>query len=76
MPSTISVRTDRSGSSRLAEFTVNPNRLDPYENSRFRMKWHGRSVAGVSKVSPLKRSTEVVEHRMGGDPSATRSRRA
>jgi len=36
-----------------------------YRNSRFRVKWDGRYVAGVSKVSPLRRTTEVVEHRDG-----------
>ncbi len=34
------------------------------------MKWDGRYVAGVSKVSALKRTTEVVKHREGGDPSS------
>jgi phage tail-like protein len=29
-------------------------------------------VAGISKVGALKRSTEPVEHREGGDPSSTR----
>ena len=56
---------------RAAEFTVNPSRLDPYKNFKFRVKWDGRYVAGVSKVSPLIRRTEVVEHRSGGDPSTT-----
>jgi phage tail-like protein len=36
------------------------------------VKWDGRYVAGVSKVSALKRTTEVVEHREGGDPSTVR----
>ena len=36
------------------------------------MKWDGRYVAGVSKVSALKRTTEVVKHRDGGDPSTSR----
>ena len=36
------------------------------------MRWDGRYVAGVSKVGALKRSTEVVEHREGGDPSTSR----
>src|SRR5678815_1425150 len=53
-------------------FTVNPQRFDPYKNFKFRVKWDGRYVAGVSKVSALKRSTEVVEHRDGGDPSTSR----
>jgi phage tail-like protein len=56
----------------MAEFTVNPLRFDPYKNFKFRVKWDGRYVAGVSKVSALKRTTEVVQHREGGDPSTTR----
>ena len=53
----------------MAQFTVNAQRFDPYKNFKFRVKWDGRYVAGLSKVSSLKRSTEVVEHREGGDPS-------
>lgn len=56
----------------MAEFTVNPERRDPYKNFKFRVKWDGRYVAGVSKMSALKRTTGVVEHRAGGDPSSTR----
>ncbi len=56
----------------MAEFTVNPQRFDPYKNFKFRVKWDGRYVAGVSKVSALKRTTEVVKHREGGDPSTSR----
>jgi phage tail-like protein len=56
----------------MAQFSVNPGRFDPYKNFKFRVKWDGRYVAGVSKVSSLKRSTEVVEHREGGDPSTVR----
>ena len=56
----------------MAEFTVNPQRFDPYKNFKFRVKWDGKYVAGVSKVSALKRTTEVVKHREGGDPSSTR----
>lgn len=56
----------------MAQFTVNTHRFDPYKNFKFRVKWEGRYVAGVSKVSALKRSTEVVEHREGGDPSTSR----
>jgi phage tail-like protein len=57
---------------RMAEFPVNPTRFDPYKNFKFRVKWDGKYVAGVSKVSGLKRSTEVVVHREGGDPSTSR----
>ena len=56
----------------MAQFTVNARRFDPYKNFKFRVKWDGRYVAGISKVSALKRSTEVVEHREGGDPSSSR----
>jgi phage tail-like protein len=56
----------------MAQFSVNPLRFDPYKNFKFRVKWDGKYVAGVSKVSALKRSTELVEHREGGDPSTSR----
>jgi phage tail-like protein len=56
----------------MAEFTVNPQRFDPYKNFKFRVKWDGRYVAGISKVSGLKRTTEVVKFRDGGDPSTSR----
>ena len=56
----------------MAQFTVNAQRFDPYKNFKFRVKWDGRYVAGVSKVSALSRSTEVVEFREGGDPSTVR----
>jgi phage tail-like protein len=56
----------------MAEFTVNAQRFDPYKNFKFRVKWDGRYVAGVSKVGALKRTTEVVKHREGGDPSSSR----
>jgi phage tail-like protein len=56
----------------MAQFSVNAQRFDPYKNFKFRVKWDGRYVAGVSKVGALKRTTEVVEHREGGDPSSSR----
>ncbi len=56
----------------MAEFSVNTNRFDPYKNFKFRVKRDGRYVAGISKVGALKRTTEVVKHREGGDPSMTR----
>jgi phage tail-like protein len=56
----------------MAEFPVNATRLDPYKNFKFRVKWDGQYVAGVSKVSVLKRTTEVVRHRDGGDFSSSR----
>jgi phage tail-like protein len=56
----------------MVEFPVNPNRFDPYKNFKFRLKWDGVYVAGVSKVSALERMTEVIEFRDGGDASASR----
>jgi phage tail-like protein len=56
----------------MAQFSVNTTRFDPYKNFKFRVKWDGRYVAGVSKVGALKRTTEVVRHREGGDPSSSR----
>ena len=35
----------------MAQFTVNAQRFDPYKNFKFRVKWDGRYVAGISKVS-------------------------
>ena len=49
----------------MAQFTVNAKRFDPYKNFKFRVRWDGRDVAGLSKVGALKRTTEVVEHRDG-----------
>lgn len=57
----------------MAQFTVNADRFDPYKSYKFRVKTEdGAYVAGVSKVSALKRTTEVVKHREGGDPSTSR----
>lgn len=56
----------------MAQFSVNTTRFDPYKNFKFRVKWDNRYVAGLSKVGALKRTTEVVTHREGGDPSSSR----
>jgi phage tail-like protein len=56
----------------MAQFSVNAQRFDPYKNFKFRVKWDGRYVAGISKVGALKRMTTPVEHRVGGDPSTVR----
>jgi phage tail-like protein len=56
----------------MAKFSVNPHRHDPYKSFKFRVAWDGRHVAGVSRVSALRRVTEVIKHREGGDPSSAR----
>ena len=53
-------------------FVVNAHRFDPYKNFKFQLMWDGRVVVGISKVSALKRTTEVVKHREGGDNSTDR----
>ncbi|MFL6346770.1 MAG: phage tail protein [Nitrososphaeraceae archaeon] len=56
----------------MVEFSVNPTRFDPYKNFKFRIKWDGKYVAGLSKISALRRTTEVIRYREGGDPSSSR----
>jgi phage tail-like protein len=56
----------------MSEFPVNPQRFDPYKNFKFRVKWDGKYVAAISRVTGLIRTTEVIEHREGGDPSTSR----
>ena len=50
-------------------FVVNAQRVDPYKNFKFRVLWDGKTVLGISKVGSLKRTTEVVKHRSGGENS-------
>lgn len=52
----------------MPQFAVNPQRVDPYKNFKFLIKWDGKYVAGMSKMTSLKQTTEVVKHRAGGDP--------
>lgn len=56
----------------MADVPVIAASFDPYKNFKFLVSWDGQPVAGVSKVSALTRSTEVIEHRQGGDPSTVR----
>lgn len=56
----------------MPQFTVNPTRFDPYKGFKFRVKWDGRYVAGVDAISPLRRRTDVVTHREGGEPNVLR----
>ena len=54
------------------QFAVNPHRFDPYKDFGIRVLWDGRPVAGVDRVSALRRTTEVVQHRDGADTSTVR----
>ncbi|SET51478.1 conserved hypothetical phage tail region protein [Nitrosomonas marina] len=53
----------------MAKFSVNSHREDPYRNFKFKVKWDNEYVAGLSKCSALKKTTDVVDWREGGDPS-------
>ena len=56
----------------MPQFSVNTNRMDPYKKFQFRVKWDGKIVAGVSKMSPLTRTTDVITHREAGDSNIDR----
>lgn len=53
----------------MAKFTVNPQRVDPYRNFKFRIKIDNNYVAGLNKCSALKKTTEMTEWYESGDPS-------
>lgn len=55
----------------MTQFSVNPNRMDPYKNFKFQVKWDGKYIAGISKISCLKRSTTPVVHRDGHEQSSS-----
>jgi len=55
----------------MAKFIVNAKRYDPYRNFKFKIKIDNVYVAGLSKCGALKKTTEMVEWREGGDPSTT-----
>ncbi|NNG15500.1 MAG: phage tail protein [Gemmatimonadales bacterium] len=56
----------------MPQFSVNTHRFDPYRNFKFRIKWDNEFVAGLSKCSALKKTTEMTEWREGGDPATSR----
>ena len=54
----------------MAEFSVNPARVDPYANSKFLVKFDGKTpVPGIFRVSALKRTTAAIGHRTGSEHS-------
>ena len=56
----------------MAQFAINTHRIDPYKNFKFRVKWDNVYVAGLSKMSAIKRTTEAIEWREAGGPSIVR----
>lgn len=55
----------------MAKFSVNTHRYDPYMNFKFKVKIGGEYVAGLSKCSALKKTTEMTEWRESGDLSTS-----
>ncbi|QDF96890.1 phage tail protein [Azoarcus sp. DD4] len=53
-------------------FPVNTHRHDPYRTFKFQILIDGRPVAGLKKMSALKRKTEPIKWRTAGDPSSER----
>jgi phage tail-like protein len=57
---------------RAAEFAANTHRFDPYKQFKFRVKWDGRYIAGIDKVSGLHRDTQVINMRQGNESALDR----
>jgi len=53
-------------------FSVNAERYDPYRTFKFQVLIDGKPVAGLRKMSALKKNTEAIPWRTGGDPSHER----
>ena len=53
-------------------FPANAHRHDPYRTFKFQVLIDGQSVAGLKKMSALKKTTEAVDWRTGGDPTHVR----
>ncbi|MCP4256644.1 MAG: phage tail protein [Planctomycetes bacterium] len=54
-------------------FPVNAHRHDPYRTFKFQVLMDdGKAVAGLKKMSALKKTTEAVDWRTGGDPTHVR----
>lgn len=57
----------------MAIFPTNAHRIDPYKNFKFQiLDADGTPIAGMSKMSAIKRTTEVIEWREAGGPSIVR----
>lgn len=56
----------------MARGATRASRFDPYKNFKFQVIWDGRVVAGISRISGLKRTTDVVQQRDGGAAISTR----
>lgn len=53
-------------------FPANAHRHDPYRTFKFQVLIDGQPVAGLKKMTALKKTTEAVDWRTGGDPTHVR----
>lgn len=53
-------------------FPVNTHRHDPYRTFKFQVLIDGKTVAGLRKMTALKKTTEAVGWRTAGDPTHER----
>jgi phage tail-like protein len=53
-------------------FPANTHRHDPYRTFKFQILIDGKPVAGLRKMTALKKTTEAVDWRTGGDPTHVR----
>lgn len=53
-------------------FPANAHRHDPYRTFKFQVLIDGQAVAGLRKMGALKKTTEAVDWRTGGDPTHVR----
>jgi len=57
----------------MAIFSVNAQRIDPYKNFKFIVKFDGKTpVAALNKCTGLKKTTELIEWREAGNSSTVR----
>jgi len=56
----------------MARMTAQTDRFDPLRTFRFKVKWDGQYVAGLTKMGALKRTTEMVEFREAGENITSR----
>jgi phage tail-like protein len=51
---------------------LHPQHIEPYQSFKFRIKWDDQYIAGVSRMSALRRMTEVLEPGKGSGPAQGR----
>lgn len=52
----------------MSDFIGGALEVSHYKNHNFKVRFEGRHVAGISRISALRRTTEVIESREGAEP--------